>query len=134
MLVHCLAGQSRSPAFALAIIVRGLIQPGFDRGNQQSVVEHASDLLLGIRRQSRLNGLLLQLCFAQFPLESTAKDLAAAFVNHPHYWKTAFDCRRRPAARVEVIALETEAVSFHAMRTIEDGDGEEPNVQSNRSL
>ena len=30
VLVHCLAGQSRSPAFALGVIVRGLIQSGWD--------------------------------------------------------------------------------------------------------
>jgi predicted protein tyrosine phosphatase len=83
VLVHCLAGQSRSPAFALGVIVRGLIQSGWNPDNTQSIVGHASDLLLQIRRQSRPNGLLLELCFEQFMPEQVAKQLAAAFVNHP---------------------------------------------------
>jgi predicted protein tyrosine phosphatase len=83
VLVHCLAGQSRSPAFALGVIVRGLTQSGFDRKNTESLVERASNLLLQIRRQSSPNRLLLELCFKQFLPESAAKQLATTFANHP---------------------------------------------------
>lgn len=83
VLVHCLAGLSRSPAFALGIIVRGIIGPGWDKQNFQPLLESASKLLLQIRRRSRPNGLLLQLCLEQFLPAAQSKELAAAFVNHP---------------------------------------------------
>jgi predicted protein tyrosine phosphatase len=83
VLVHCLAGQSRSPAFALGVIVRGLIRSNWDKNNTQPLVTHASDLLLQIRPQSRPNVLLLQLCFEQFLPEEAAKQLANSFVNYP---------------------------------------------------
>lgn len=83
VLVHCLAGISRSPAFAIGIIVRGMIQSGWTDEGQQSLVEKASSLLLQVRRRSRPNGLLLQLCFEQFMPSEKARQLATAFVNHP---------------------------------------------------
>lgn len=83
VLVHCLAGLSRSPAFALGIIVRGMIQSGWTEEGQQSLVEKASSLLLQVRRRSRPNGLLLQLCFERFLPTEKAKQLATAFINHP---------------------------------------------------
>lgn len=83
VLVHCLAGLSRSPAFALGIIVRGMIGSRWDEQKSQLLVESASNLLLQIRRRSRPNGLLLQLSFEQFLLAAKARELAAAFVNHP---------------------------------------------------
>lgn len=84
VLVHCLAGLSRSPAFALGIIVRGMVPTGCTDESQQSLVERASSLLLQVRRRSRPNGLLLQLCFEQFmPSEKAQQQLATAFVNHP---------------------------------------------------
>lgn len=83
VLVHCLAGLSRSPAFALGLIVRGMFQSGPEGQNSQSLVESASNLLLQIRRRSRPNGLLLQLCFQEFMSANKARELAAAFVSHP---------------------------------------------------
>lgn len=99
VLVHCLADQSRSPAFALGIIVRGLIQSGWDKDNTQSLVAHASDLLLQVRPQSRPNGLLLKLCFEQFLPEPLAKQLAVSFVRHPPLWenRTTSDPRGCPS-------------------------------------
>lgn len=85
VLVHCLAGLSRSPAFALGIIVRGIVRVGWNEDNNQSLVERASNLLLQIRRRSRPNGLLLQLCFEQFLPAAMARLLATAFVNHPAF-------------------------------------------------
>lgn len=83
VLVHCLAGLSRSPAFALGIIVRGIAPSGWTEESQQSLVETASSLLLQVRRRSRPNGLLLQLCFERFLPTEKARQLATAFVNHP---------------------------------------------------
>ena len=75
VLVHCLAGLSRSPAFALGIIVRGRVQSGWNEQNPQSLVESAANLLLQVRRRSRPNGLLLQLCFEHFLPAAKAKEL-----------------------------------------------------------
>ncbi|HOX63870.1 MAG: hypothetical protein KA117_00005 [Verrucomicrobia bacterium] len=83
VLVHCIAGLSRSPAFALGLIVRGMVQSGAEGQASQSLVESASNLLLQIRRRSRPNGLLLQLCFQEFMPAAKAKELAATFVSHP---------------------------------------------------
>ncbi|HPA16171.1 MAG TPA: hypothetical protein PLU30_00390 [Verrucomicrobiae bacterium] len=61
ILVHCVAGISRSPAAALVFILRGLVAAG-----AESPAEMGIDTLLQIRPQARPNPLVLRaglLCF-----------------------------------------------------------------------
>ncbi len=90
ILVHCLAGLSRSPAVALALIVRGMVQKGWDATHPQPLAEHAVDLLLQIRRKARPNVLFLRLCLEQFLPAKEAYDLTAALVNHPVLMENRF--------------------------------------------
>ena len=83
ILVHCLAGLSRSPAVALTLIIRGLLAHGSDLGAQPALVEKAVHLLLKIRPQSRPNVLVLQVGLEQFLPADTARELAVNLVNHP---------------------------------------------------
>lgn len=82
IMVHCLAGLSRSPAVALALIVRGMIKGEWDARNPGPLVERAVDLLLQIRRKARPNVLLLRLCLEQFLPAKQANDLTVDLVNH----------------------------------------------------
>jgi predicted protein tyrosine phosphatase len=82
ILVHCLAGLSRSPAVALALIARGMLHRGWDVKNSQPLVERAVELLLRIRRKARPNVLFLRLCLEQFLPVEAARDLTVALVNH----------------------------------------------------
>lgn len=83
ILVHCLAGLSRSPAVALTLIVRGLLGHDANLGAQSALVERAVDLLIQIRPQSRPNTLVLQVGLGQFLPADTARELAVNLVNHP---------------------------------------------------
>jgi len=83
ILVHCVAGLSRSPAVALALIVRGMVQHGWVATNPQPLAEHAVELLLQIRRKARSNVLFLRLCLEQFRPANEANHLTIALVNHP---------------------------------------------------
>jgi predicted protein tyrosine phosphatase len=83
VLVSCLAGLSRSPAVALGIIVRGMINNGWDATKINPLVERAVSLLLQIRRQARSNVLFLRLCLDQFLPVENASRLTAGLVNHP---------------------------------------------------
>jgi len=46
LLVHCLAGLSRSAAVASALIVRGLVEKGWDTADARPIAERAVELLL----------------------------------------------------------------------------------------
>jgi predicted protein tyrosine phosphatase len=90
IMVHCLAGLSRSPAVALALIVRGMLQQGWDATHPQPLVEHAVEVLLQIRRKARPNVLFLRLCLEQFLPAKEAQDLTVALVNHPVLMENRF--------------------------------------------
>jgi len=90
VLVHCLAGLSRSPAVALALILRGMLQSGWDATKTEPLVERAVDLLLRIRPRARPNVLLLRLCSGQFLRAMQAHDLAAELLNHPVLMQNRF--------------------------------------------
>ena len=82
ILVHCLAGLSRSPAVALTLIVSGLVTQRADLKTQPALVEKAVNLLLQIRPQSRPNVLVLQVGLGLFLPSNTARELAINLVNH----------------------------------------------------
>ncbi len=90
VLVHCLAGLSRSPAVALALIVRGLLQKGTREGEVRCMAAKAVNLLLEIRPQSRPNTLVLQAGLEQFLPADEAGHLVVDFVNHPVLFKNRF--------------------------------------------
>ena len=90
ILVHCLAGLSRSPAVALALIVRGMLERGWDATNRQPLAERAVELLLQIRRKARPNVLFLRLGLEQFLPAKDAFDLTVALVNHPVLMENRF--------------------------------------------
>jgi predicted protein tyrosine phosphatase len=66
VLVHCIAGLSRSPAVALALIVRALWNQDSGAVAQHQLVGRAVDLLRHIRPQSRPNVFVLQIGLEQF--------------------------------------------------------------------
>jgi predicted protein tyrosine phosphatase len=82
ILVHCLAGLSRSPAVALTLIIRGLLAQRFELDAQQFLVEKAVNLLLQIRPQARPNALVLQVGLEQFLSPDAARQLAVHLLNH----------------------------------------------------
>jgi predicted protein tyrosine phosphatase len=90
MLVHCLAGLSRSPAVALALIVRGLWHPDFTLGIPPKLVEQAVDLLLQIRPQACPNALVLQVGLEQFMAVDEGRRLMIELVNHPVLFENRF--------------------------------------------
>lgn len=90
VLVHCLAGLSRSPAVALGFIVRGMIEKGWSVVKTESLVEHAAGLLLQIRPKARPNVLFLRLCLEQYLPEKQAIELAAALAKHPVLMRNRF--------------------------------------------
>jgi predicted protein tyrosine phosphatase len=98
ILVHCLAGLSRSPAVALTLIVRGLLAHGTDPAKQLALVERAVNLLLQIRPQSRPNVLVLQVGLEQFLPPDAARQLAGNLVNHPVLLENRFV---KPSSRCE---------------------------------
>lgn len=84
VLVHCLAGLSRSPAVALAIIVRGLLrQQQANEDRRLWLTESAVALLLQIRPRSRPNTLVLLAGLEQFLPANEARNLMTMLVNHP---------------------------------------------------
>jgi predicted protein tyrosine phosphatase len=83
ILVHCLAGLSRSPAVALALIMRGLLARSDGLGVAPIPVQRAVDLLLQIRPECRPNFLVLQVGLEQFLPPNAAHHLAVNLVNHP---------------------------------------------------
>jgi predicted protein tyrosine phosphatase len=83
VMVHCLAGLSRSTAVALALIVRGMIEKGGDATKPQLLVERAVDLLLQIRPKARPNVLFLRLCLEQFLSAKQANEFTVQLANHP---------------------------------------------------
>lgn len=90
LLIHCLAGQSRSTAVALTLIVRGFVQAGIP-----VTVESAVSRLLDIRRQARPNALVLRLGLALFlPLEQV-DPLVRELLNHPQLLENRFQSGAR---------------------------------------
>jgi len=89
-MVHCLAGLSRSTAVALAIIVRGMIEKGWEAMETEPLVERAVDLLLQIRPRAKPKVLFLRLCLEQFLPAKQANDLTVALVNHPVLMENRF--------------------------------------------
>jgi len=85
ILIHCLAGQSRSTAVALALIVRGLLAAG-----TSSVVEAAVAYLLEIRRIARPNALVLRHGLGLFCEPECAERLAVELLNHPQLMENRF--------------------------------------------
>lgn len=67
VLIHCVAGISRSPALALVILLRGFLAAGDSSG-----VHAAVETLLAIRPQARPNPLVLQIGLACFLSEAEA--------------------------------------------------------------
>jgi predicted protein tyrosine phosphatase len=94
ILVHCLAGLSRSPAVALALIVRALWAHCSDLGAPPKLVEQAVDLLLQIRPPSRPNALVLQIGLQQFLPTNVAHQLMIKLVNHPVLLKNRYEKNR----------------------------------------
>ena len=90
ILVHCLAGLSRSPAVALALIVRGLLTHGPQSNVPPALVGKAVALLLQIRPKSRPNALVLQVGLEQFMSDVEARWLVAELVNHPVLFENRF--------------------------------------------
>ncbi len=80
LLVHCLAGLSRSPAVALGFIIRAMVERGWDATKTEPLVVHAVELLLEIRPKARPNVLFLRLCLERFLPPKQAHDLAVQLV------------------------------------------------------
>ena len=80
LLVHCWAGQSRSTAVALALMVRAMHLAG---GSREEIVQVAIPLLLEIRPCAAPNPLVLRLGLGEFLAHEHAEVLAGLLVNHP---------------------------------------------------
>jgi hypothetical protein len=89
-MVHYLAGLSRSTAVALALIVRGMSEKGWDMTKTEPLVERAVDLLVQIRPKARPNVLFLRLCLEQFLDPVEARELTVRLVNHPTLMENRF--------------------------------------------
>ena len=96
ILVHCLAGLSRSPAVALALLVRGMVQGGWSVTKTSPLVERSAELLLRVRRKARPNALFLRLCLEQFLSPVEADDLTRQLINHPSLMENRFANQSRP--------------------------------------
>ncbi|MBE0541761.1 MAG: dual specificity protein phosphatase family protein [Verrucomicrobia bacterium] len=90
VLIHCLAGLSRSPAVALALIVRGLLTHRSQLDVQPALVEKAVTLLLKIRPKSRPNALVLLVGLEQFLTTVEAGSLVTKMLNHPVLFENRF--------------------------------------------
>lgn len=90
LLIHCLAGQSRSTAVALALIVRGFVQTGIP-----VTVESVVLRLLEIRRQARPNALVLRLGLDLFLPPEQVGQLVPELLNHPQLLENRFQGRAR---------------------------------------
>lgn len=88
MLIHCRAGQSRSAAVALALIVRGLVQSGVT-----DVAGPAVDYLLEIRRQACPNALILRQGLSSFLDPVQTDNLVKEMLNHPQLMDNRFVTR-----------------------------------------
>ncbi len=80
LLVHCWAGQSRSTAVALALMVRAMHLEG---GSSEEIVQEAIPLLLEIRPCAAPNPLVLRLGLGEFLAHEHAEVLAGLLLNHP---------------------------------------------------
>ena len=72
ILVHCVAGISRSPAAALVILLRGFLAAG-----ESMPVQTAIEAILAIRPQARPNPLVLQTGLGCFVSEGEAAHITA---------------------------------------------------------
>ena len=80
--VHCAAGLSRSPAVALAIIVRGMVERKWDVTDIKPLVGQAIEILVQIRPTTKPNALFLRLCLEQFLSPEQAQELTKELINH----------------------------------------------------
>jgi predicted protein tyrosine phosphatase len=80
ILVHCWAGQSRSTAVALTLIVRGMHLDGY---TDDELVEDAVSALLAIRPCAAPNPLMLLLGLQEFLVDHDAQRLAGKLLNQP---------------------------------------------------
>ena len=85
ILVHCLAGLSRSPAVALAIIIQGMIERKSALIGTVSLVDRSASVLLRIRPKARPNVLFLRLCLESFLGRTEAERLSNTLANHPAF-------------------------------------------------
>jgi predicted protein tyrosine phosphatase len=83
ILVHCLAGQSRSAAVALALIYQAL-------PDDEDRCQMAVDILLTIRTQARPNFLVLKLGLEQFLPPDQAENEAKKMLNDPRLLSNRF--------------------------------------------
>lgn len=82
VLVHCLAGVSRSPAIALALIVRGLVVGKGRKWARGKVVDVAVGRLLQIRGQAIPNMLVLRLSLGHLLENQEAETFLHELENH----------------------------------------------------
>jgi predicted protein tyrosine phosphatase len=88
VLVHCLAGLSRSTGLALALIALEIY-------GSPNLAEEAVDILLQIRPQARPNVRVLELGLRQFLSEADSRELTVELSNHPRLVENRFVSRRR---------------------------------------
>ena len=84
VLIHCWAGQSRSTAVALALIVRAL-QPGIL--DEDQLVAQAVETLLTIRSCASPNPLVLRLGLGVFMPEEISERLCLRLLNNPQLFE-----------------------------------------------
>ncbi len=82
-MVHCAMGLSRSPAVALALIVRGFVQNASGWRADAGLVEPAVRHLVELRPWARPNTLVLRLGLEQFLTRRRASRLCEALLQHP---------------------------------------------------
>ncbi len=80
LVLQCWAGQSRSTAVALALIVEDLWAQGLEGA---ALVRQSTDLLLGLRPQARPNKRVLQFGLEPFLPPDLAPTLTAALLREP---------------------------------------------------
>lgn len=83
VLIHCLAGLSRSTAVTLALIIRGLLRERMADTIITPVVGRAVEILLMLRPQARPNALVLQIGLEQFLTTELAGKIVIEVGQHP---------------------------------------------------
>jgi predicted protein tyrosine phosphatase len=93
LLIHCWAGQSRSTAVALALMVRAMHLEG---RSSEEIAQEAIPQLLEIRQCAAPNPLVLRLGLDEFLDHELAAVLAGLLLNHPaifsNYYPGASPC------------------------------------------
>ncbi|MCG3148939.1 MAG: hypothetical protein PCFJNLEI_02391 [Verrucomicrobiae bacterium] len=83
ILIHCLAGLSRSTAVTLAVIIRGLFREEQSATTIAPVVARAVEILLRLRPQARPNALVLQFGLEQFLAADHIQLIVSEVSRHP---------------------------------------------------